>query len=353
MPHPEEHGLQVPYSLPALLGMIIDVRDHNVLKVFSSPAGRSRFGAIVSCLALLALSGCSSAPGFLWPNGPVADAQRQHLWLVIALVMIVVLPVFILTPWLVWRYRYKSQATYRPRWSFSLWVDVLIWGVPVVIVALLSVALWKNTINLDPYKPIASDKPPLRIQVIGLDWKWLFIYPDHHIATLGQLVIPVDRPVSFTLTSATVMQSFIVPALGGQIDVMNRMVTRLNLMADHTGEFMGRNMQYNGEGFYAQQFTTRAVSDSEFATFIDQVTTQGQPLNAHAWGVLKQQNNWKDVARILNDGLPPPAPMVAFSQLPASLFQDVARHQPIAWNGSTATDTSGKDTSHHDRTPAQ
>ena len=236
----------------------------------------------------------------------------------------------------------------------------MIWGVPVIIVIILSVALWRNTINLDPYKPIAPDKPPLHIQVIGLDWKWLFIYPDQHIATLGQLVIPVDRPVSFTLTSATVMQSFLIPALGGQIDVMNRMVTRLNLMADHTGEFMGRNMQYNGKGFHAQQFKTRAVSSDDFAEFVDQVSTQGQPLTADAWQVLNQQSNWKEVARTLNDGLPPPAPMVAFNQLPATLFDDVARHHPIEWDdvetatgsspGNRATHLHGSD---NKRTPAQ
>ncbi|MCM5704004.1 hypothetical protein [Larsenimonas salina] len=319
----------------------------------SPPAScqRTAFRWLLSLVAVSAfalLSGCDRLPGFLNPGGPIAHAQREHLGFVILMVMIVVLPVLVLTPWLVWRYRYSGQARYRPRWSFSKLIDVLIWGVPVVVVGVLSVVLWQKTIALDPYKPIESDKAPLEVQVIGFDWKWLFIYPDQGVATLGRLILPTDRPVSFTLTSATVMQTFFIPALGSQIDVMNRMVTRLNLIAEREGNFMGRNIQYNGEGFYKQQFTTQTVSQNRFDTFIDQIRTQGHTLDQSAYTLLKAQNTWKDVANALSDDPPPPAPMVAFSQIPDGLFHAIARHQPVDWASLAESSEAASDTSERD-----
>ncbi|WP_170140457.1 cytochrome ubiquinol oxidase subunit II [Kushneria indalinina] len=271
-------------------------------------------------------------PGFMNPQGQVAEAQRYHFWVVIALVMIVVIPVIIQTPLILWRYRYRGHAVYRPKWYMSRWLDIVMWAVPILIVAILSVYVWRQTHELDPYRPIAGDKPPLEIQVVGYDWKWLFIYPDQGIATMGQLVIPVDRPIAFSLTSATVLQSFFIPALGSQIDVMNRMVTRLHLKADHPGRFEGKNMQYNGEGFHRQRFITRAVDDDAFDDFVQRTREQGQPLNQSAYKIIAQKGDNRDAARALGLDTHDSDAVIRFAPVPDGLFHIIMEGSPIDWS---------------------
>ena len=151
------------------------------------------------------------------PQGPVAAAQRQLFFDVIGWMMIVVVPVFVLVPLFAWRYRRKNlSAPYRPQWSFSLPLEFAVWGVPIAIVAILGSLIWSRATPLDPYAALPSAKPPLEMQVVGLDWKWLFIYPEQHIATVGIAAFPADRPIHLSLTSDTVMQSFFIPALGSR-----------------------------------------------------------------------------------------------------------------------------------------
>jgi len=289
----------------------------------------SRGGPILFVMALL--SGCSdSLPGFMNPQGPIAEAQNDHFWFVVILTLVVVLPVIVLTPLLLWRYRYRGNAVYHPHWGNSRWLDIMIWGVPFIIVIILAVVLWRKTHELDPYRPIASDKPPLQVQVVGFDWKWLFIYPEQGIATMGQLVLPEDRPVAFHLTSAATLQTFFIPALGSQIDVMNRMVTQLHLQANNTGQFQGKNMQYNGEGFHHQRFTTRVVDDAQFDDFVSAAQQQGQALDRQLFNELNQQSDAVKFARAIGLNDYQHGDLMTFSPIPSHLFDNVVNHAAIA-----------------------
>lgn len=242
-------------------------------------------------LAILLLSSCGFQDhGFLAPSGPVAEIQRDHFWSIIGWTMVVIVPLFIATPIVLWKYRLgKKNATYRPNWTFSWTLEGLIWGLPVIIVAILSWNLWEVSHKLDPYKSIASDKPTLHIQAVSLDWKWLFIYPDQHIASVNKVVFPANRPVRFELTSETVMQSFMIPRLGSQIYTMPGMVTKLNLLASKPGSYRGQNTQYNGKGFAKQKFTAQAVSDTEFKQWVKQQKSR-PPLDMSAYNKLARRS---------------------------------------------------------------
>ena len=236
-------------------------------------------------LVALLLQACSAGePGFLDAKGPVAHAQSELFYYVIGVMMVVVVPVFILTPLLVWKYRRSNRTSdYRPKWEFSWLLEIAVWGIPVLVVAILGTKVWIDTHRLDPYRALASGQPPLEVQVVGLDWKWLFIYPQQHIATVNQLFFPVDRPLHLNLTSDTVMQSFMIPQLGGQIYAMAGMRTELNLMADQPGSYIAQNTQYNGDGFPKQRFHAEAVSAAVFAQWVRQVRGAGTPLDAAAY----------------------------------------------------------------------
>lgn len=231
------------------------------------------------------MSGCAiQSDSFLQPAGTIAVADRRLLIEVVLLMLIVVAPVLILTPLLVWRYRSKNtRSTYRPEWEFSLLPELLVWGIPVLIVAVIGYMVWVKTIALDPYRALKSVEKPLEIQVVGLDWKWLFIYPEQNLATVNRLVFPVDRPVHLTLTSDTVMLSLLIPRLVGQIYAMPGMKTQLNFQANHAGRYLGENTQYNGAGFSQQKFTALALSPNEFSAWVGQVHTQGSPLDQAAY----------------------------------------------------------------------
>ncbi len=234
---------------------------------------------------VLAVAGCSPAGrGFLDPKGLVAAEDRHLFVIVVLLMLIVVVPVIVLTPFFAWRYRRRNgQAVYRPNWDFSWTLEILIWGGPALIVAVLGVMLWTETHQLDPYRALSSDQAPLEVQVVGLDWKWLFIYPDDHIATVNELAIPENRPIHLSITSDTVMQSLMIPQLAGQIYAMAGMKTQLNLIARESGTFTGENTQYNGTGFHKQRFKTIALSARDFEDWLKQVRASGQALDDAAY----------------------------------------------------------------------
>lgn len=267
------------------------------------------------------LAGCEENLSFLDPQGAIAAAQRSHYWLVVALSLIVVLPVIILTPWLLYRYRYGGKAPYRPLWAFSWKMEWLIWGMPFLIVLVLSYVLWNATHELDPYRPLPSDKEPLRVQVVGFDWKWLFIYPDHGVATSGKLAFPADRPLALELTSNTVMQSFFIPSLGSQIYAMNNMVTKLHLAADAPGSFRGQNVQYNGKHFHEQRFTAESLTSQEFSEFLRNAREFGLPMDEKSYEIFARSNTLSEVERALGDG--GADDMVRFSQVPDELFEAI------------------------------
>ncbi len=229
-----------------------------------SPASVPFLVAAATFLASAQVAGASDS--FMDPQGPIAAVQRTHMLRATALIMIAVIPVLVLVPLIALRYRRRknSSAAYRPDWDFSARLEFMMWGVPVVIVALLSFYLWKATHRLDPYAAPFGQEPALRVQVVGLDWKWLFIYPDLGIASVGELGIPVKQQVAMTLTTDTVMQSFMIPALAGQIYAMPGMTTQLHLVADTPETMQGENTQYNGRGFTKQKFATRAMQPDDF-----------------------------------------------------------------------------------------
>ncbi|RYD20301.1 MAG: cytochrome ubiquinol oxidase subunit II, partial [Lysobacteraceae bacterium] len=245
-----------------------------------------------SCLALMLLSGCDVLRlGVVGHAGPVA-ASQWHLYLIVGAVLVFVAgPVLLLTPIMAWHYRLSNaKSAFKPKWDFSWWIEGLIWLPPAGIVIGLGIVLWNYTHALDPYRRIPSAQPPLEIQAVALDWKWLFIYPDAHIATVNELDIPVGRPVHITLTSGTVMQSLMVPQLAGQIYAMAGMTTQLNFAASRSGVFRGQNTQFNGAGFQDQKFAVIARPAAGYRQWLDRVRTNGQPLDAALYARLAKRS---------------------------------------------------------------
>lgn len=228
---------------------------------------------LVIAIAALGLSGCGDSTILLLdPDGPVARDQSFLLKTATLLMLIVIVPVFILAFWFARQYRASnSKARYEPDWRYSLTLDAVVWLVPALIVVGLGYLVWTHTHRLDPYRQIDSAVAPLEIEAVAQDWKWLFIYPEHNVATVNELVFPVDRPVRVKLTSDTVMNSFYVAGLAGQIYAMAGMRTELNFWADRIGTFTGRNMQYSGDGFSDQTFAVRAESTVDFDSWIARV----------------------------------------------------------------------------------
>ena len=259
----------------------------------SRVAPLGRLARLLPLAVMALLSGCSLEHGFLHPHGRVAHDERTLFFEVIALTLIVVVPVLVGTPWLLWRYRRgkNNNAAYKPKWTFSWTLEILAWGVPILIVAVLGVMVWINSHKLDPYRPLPSNQKPLTVQVIGLDWKWLFIYPDQHVASVNQLVIPTGRPVHLEMTSDTVMLSLLIPRLAGQIYAMAGMKTQQWLQADQPGNFRGENTQYNGFGFQKQKFRTIATAPASFESWIDKVRASGQSLDCPTYKQLARPSN--------------------------------------------------------------
>lgn len=274
----------------------------------------------------LALAACSSSRDtFLIPGGPVAAAQRAEFFHIIGWTMIAILPVFVLVPLLLWRYRYRNEkARYTPDWERSSILEILMWGVPLIIVAVLSVQLYRTTHELDPTKTLASDNPPLRVQVVGLDWKWLFIYPDLGIATVNQLAFPENTSVALDLTTDTVMQSLLISSLAGQIYAMPGMRTRLHILAEAPGVFEGENTQFNGTGFPAQKFQAIAMTQEAFDAWIRSVKADGAPLTAEGYARLAQASTGAE-ARAEMGGAGGPVDAIHFSSVEGDLFGAILR----------------------------
>lgn len=203
------------------------------------------------------------------PAGPVSAATKDLFFNAVGLMLIVIVPVFVLTGLILWRYRANNaKAKYTPNWAGSRVIEIAIWFMPVLIVIMLWFVVWGRTHELDPYKPIAAGQPSLVVQAVALDWQWLFIYPEDNVASVNRLVFPVGRPLTLEITSDTVMNSLSIPALGGQIYAMAGMETKLNLLADRAGTYLGRNTMFSGDGFSAQSFSAEAVDAGGYDAFL-------------------------------------------------------------------------------------
>ena len=263
----------------------------------------------VSLLALtILLSGCEKMIVFN-SKGPIGQKEAQLIIIAFVLMLIVVIPVFIMVFLFAWRYRASNKKlNYKPDWVDSKKVEIVVWSIPVAIILVLGTLSWKYTHRLDPYKPLKSDLPALQVQVISTDWNWIFIYPEENIATINELVFEAERPVSFKLTSATVMTSLFIPQLGHQMYAMAGMQTQLNLLADEPGSYRGLNIEYSGTGYHKMHFY--AKTQEEFKAWVEQAKQSPDILNREKYDEISGQ-------RIMD------YPITTFSSVEPNLFLDV------------------------------
>lgn len=246
-------------------------------------------------VALLAASGMLSGCDLLVlnPAGDIAARQGDLIIVATLLMLIVIIPVIALTFWFAWRYRASNKAaTYTPDWDHSTQLELVIWGVPLLIIIALGAVTWISTHLLDPYRPldrIAAGRPvpvdvkPLEIQVVALDWKWLFVYPEQGIASVNEVAVPVDRPVHFRITASSVMNTFYVPALAGMIYGMPGMESNLNAVINGPGEYEGFSANYSGAGFSHMRFKFHGLSDADFGRWVEGVRTSDDALTRAAY----------------------------------------------------------------------
>ncbi len=236
------------------------------------------------------LAGCNSA--ILDPKGQVGQDEKTLLITSVVLMLLVVIPVIVMTLVFAWRYRASNtKARYEPKWAHSTAIEVVVWSIPCMIVLVLAVLTWRSSHALDPYKPLESDKAPVTIEAVSLDWKWLFIYPDEGIATVNEIRFPVDTPLNFKITSETVMNAFFIPQLGSMVYSMAGMQTKLHLDAHEIGEYHGISSNYSGNGFSKMHFTAHAVSDADYAQWLQQVKGESAVLDKAAFAALTAERN--------------------------------------------------------------
>lgn len=254
---------------------------------FHGAAARIVFAAPVLAL----VSACNR--GVLDPIGPVAAQEKQLLINSTAIMLAIIIPTMIATVGIAfWFRRGNRKATYLPDWEYSGAVEMVVWGIPILTIMLLGGIAWIGSHNLEPSRPLQSNVAPLKVDVVSLDWKWLFIYPDQGVATVNQLVVPAGTPVSYRLTSATVWNVFWVPQMGTMIYTMPRMTTRLNLQADRQGSFNGLSGHFSGDGFPGMQFQVQSVAPDKFAAWAQGARGQGQVLDARGYAELSKPTSY-------------------------------------------------------------
>jgi len=258
------------------------------LSVSRIVASFARYRGTLFASTALPLASCREA-GVLDPRGPVSAAERLILLNATGIMLVVVVPVILMTLAFAWWYRASNtRATYSPQWSYSGQIELVVWAIPAMVVILLAGVEWIGSHQLDPAQKLASNVKPVRIDVVSMDWKWLFIYPDLEVATVNQLVVPAGAPLEFTLTSATVMNAFFVPQLGSQIYTMPGMTTHLNLLADRNGDYPGFSSHFSGDGFSGMRFLVHAVPASEFTAWVGRARAGSKPLDAPAYALLSR-----------------------------------------------------------------
>ncbi len=250
------------------------------------------------------LAGCNTV--LLNPSGDVAAQQGRLVVISTVLMLLIIVPVIIATLVFAWRYRQSNtSAPYTPEWNHSIQLELLIWAAPLLIIIALGAITWISTHTLDPYRPlgridrnrpIGLETPVLDIDVVALDWKWLFIYPGQDVAALNELAAPVNMPIRFHITADTVMNSFFIPALAGQIYAMPGMQTELNAVINRPGDFEGLSANYSGAGFSGMHFTFHAVSAEDFGKWVAAARTASAALDRDAYRALQRPSS-RDPAR--------------------------------------------------------
>lgn len=249
-------------------------------------------GRIGLAAALVTLT-CGCNRGILDPVGPVGHAEKQILINSTAIMLAIIIPTMIATVgFAFWFRRGNTKATYRPDWEYSGAIELVVWAIPALTIMLLGGIAWIGSHELEPSKPLASRTPALEVEVVSLDWKWLFIYPDQGLATVNQLVVPAGTPVSFRLTSATVWNSFFVPQMGTMIYTMPRMTTRLNLQADKPGVYGGLSSHFSGDGFSGMQFKVEALPADQFAMWAQAARASPLKLDGAGYAQLSKPSSY-------------------------------------------------------------
>lgn len=301
-----------------------------------------RFGWLLPVIVLLAAAAyvtwfvMNHHLPVLGPGGEIGRRERDILIIASILSFIVVVPVFGLAIFIAWRYRESNhdkagkRPAYKPEFDHSRLFESIWWGIPIVIIAVLSVITWQTSHSLDPYKQLAGKDKMLTIEVVSLDWKWLFIYPEQHIASVNLAVIPTDQPVKFKVTSDTIMNSFWVPGLGGQIYAMPGMVTQMHHKAEKPGDYFGSPANIAGEGFARMDFTIRATSDDKFNKWIELAQQSKRNLTSTAYAELAKPS--ADV------------PVSYYSPVQDGLYNDIVMHYMMP----PANDESNPSKNHHD-----
>ncbi|QCI16126.1 ubiquinol oxidase subunit II [Buchnera aphidicola] len=230
-------------------------------------------------LIFFIFTGCDS--GLLNPRGTIAIQESSLILISFVMMLFIVIPVIFMTVYFSLKYRSTNiNEIYKPNWSDSRNLEIIVWVIPILIISCLAFLTWTYTHKLEPKKPISSVYDPIKIDVIALDWKWLFIYPDYHIATINEIMFPVNRPVSFRITSNSVMNAFFIPSLGSQIYAMPGMIEKLNLIANKPGKYQGISSNYSGKGFSNMKFTATSVSDDAFfISWIKKIKNSSKKLN--------------------------------------------------------------------------
>jgi cytochrome o ubiquinol oxidase subunit 2 len=275
---------------------------HRVLR----PIGFAlRFRLFLLAPLVMLLSGCSAV--VLDPAGDVASQQRDLLVTSTLLMLLIIVPVLVLVVLFAWKYRASNpDARYEPDWDHSTHLELAIWSAPLMIVICLGALTWAGTHLLDPYRPLDRIKAgqgasatvePLQVDVVALDWKWLFIYPEYGIATVNELAAPVDRPIRFHITSSSVMNSFYIPALAGQIYAMPGMETRLHAVINHPGRYQGFSANYSGAGFSGMRFTFHGLDQPAFERWVAAARQSGQTLDRGRYLVLERPSEKTPVMR--------------------------------------------------------
>ena len=241
---------------------------------------------------VLALSGCSG--GVLDPKGQIGIDEKNLIIIATVLMLLVVIPVIVMTLYFAWKYRdTQTHEIYAPKWAHSTKIEAFVWAIPILIVIVLGVITWESTHSLDPYKPIEGKGKHLTVEVVSLNWKWLFIYPDQGIATVNELVFPANVPVEYKITSESTMNSFFIPQLGSQIYSMAGMETKLHLIANEPGTFKGFSANYSGAGFSGMKFNAIATpTQGDFDKWVSDVKAKGNKLTkANYYELAKASEN--------------------------------------------------------------
>jgi len=282
--------------------------------------------AVLSVIALILFILLFSTNMVLFDPKGIVGLQQENLIIISVLLMaIIIVPVLIMSVYFPYKYRHSNkEEEYKPKWEHSTKIEVIVWTIPCLIVLALGIITYRTAFSLDPRNEIVSDKDPITVQVVAMNWKWLFIYPEYQIATINELHFPVNRPVKFLVTSDTTMNSFFIPQLGSQVYAMAGMENRINLMATEPGTYRGMSANYSGYGFANMRFQAHVSTEQAFDQWVEQVKSSDKILNNSSYAWLSGNSH---------DQIEAPHPVTYFSSVDPLRFKDIIEKHSGVQNG--------------------